>query len=144
MKTEKTARIIVRGTQYAEGEQPQTIELITEGTFSIADGEFLVCYTESEMTEMPGVETTFRVTDDQIVLIRTGGIQSEMVFRPGERTESLYDVGVGALLMTVTARRVSISLGENGGSFEFDYSIELDHTPVSRNTYFVSVQPKEV
>lgn len=140
--TEREMRVTVRGTQYAEGEEPQTIELITDGTYSASDGAYWVRYTESEMTDMAGVETCFRVTDGEIVLTRTGKVESEMVFRPGEKTESLYDVGVGALLLSVSARRVSVDLHENGGSFEFDYTVELEHTPVSGNAYRVTVSER--
>ncbi len=142
METEKNVRITVRGTQYAEGEQPQTLELITDGTFSRTADAFWIRYTESEMTDMAGVETCFRVTDDEIVLTRTGRLESEMVFRVGEKTESLYDVGVGALLLSVSAKRVWIDLGDEGGSFEFDYLVELEHTPVSSNTYRVTVSAR--
>ncbi len=137
--TEREMRVTVRGTQFSEGEEPQTIELITDGTYSAADGAYLIRYTESEMTDMAGVETCFRVTDDEIVLTRTGKVESEMVFRAGEKTESLYDVGVGALLLSVSAKRVSVDLHEGGGSFEFDYAVELEHTPVGSNTYRVTV-----
>lgn len=142
MKTERIARIIVRGTQVAEGEPPQTIELVTDGTFSVGNEGYLIRYTESAMTDMQGVETTFRVADDQIVLSRSGGIESEMVFRPGERTESLYDVGVGPMLLSVSTKRVNIEMNDDGGTCEFDYNVELEHTPVTRNSYHVTVEPR--
>ncbi len=142
MNTERNARIIVRGTQVADGEQPQTIELVTDGTFTVAEDAYVIHYTESAMTDMPGVETTFRVESDQIVLTRSGGIESEMVFRPGERTESLYDVGVGAMLLSVSTKRVSIEMNADGGTCEFDYNVELEHTPVTRNNYHVTVEPR--
>lgn len=142
MTTKRNARITVRGTQIAEGEQPQTIELVTDGTFAVAEDAYVICYTESTMTDMPGVKTMFRVADEQIVLTRSGGIESEMVFRPGERTESLYDVGVGAMLLSVSTKRVSIDMNDEGGMCEFDYNVELEHTPVSRNRYHLTVEPR--
>lgn len=140
--TEKEVRVTVRGTQVSDGEDPQTIELITDGIYSGGPGAWEIRYTESEMTDLAGVETCFRVSDDTIVLARSGSVTTEMVFRAGEKTESLYDVGVGALLLTVTSRRVDIDLHEYGGSFEFDYTVELEHTLVGSNTYRVTVGPR--
>jgi uncharacterized beta-barrel protein YwiB (DUF1934 family) len=141
MKTEKEVRITVRGTQYTEGEQPQTIELITDGTYEKEDDTYRIRYTESEMTDMAGVQTCFTVCGDEVILTRTGNLESEMVFRVGEKTESLYDVGVGALLLGVSATRVEIDLHEQGGSVSFDYAVELEHAPIGRNTYQVIVSP---
>ena len=140
--TEKEVRVTVRGTQRSEGEEPQTMELITDGRYSGGPGAWEIRYTESEMTDLAGVETCFRVTDDTVVLARSGAVTTEMIFRAGEKTESLYDVGVGALLLTISSRRVDIDLHEFGGSFEFDYTVELEHTPVGSNTYRVTVSPR--
>lgn len=139
---QKEVRVTVRGTQYAEGEEPQTIELVTDGTFTRRDDAWHISYTESEMTDLAGVETSFRVTEDEVVLTRAGKVNTEMVFRAGEKTESLYDVGVGALLLTVTSRSVTTALSDEGGSFEFEYTVELEHTPVGSNLYCVTVTPR--
>lgn len=140
--TERMVRVTVRGTQYSEGEAPQTIELVTDGLFSGVPGAWEIRYTESEMTDLAGVETCFRVSDDAVILSRSGSVNTEMVFRAGEKTESLYDVGVGALLLTVTSRGVSVELNEEGGQFAFDYTVELEHTPVGSNSYTVFVAPR--
>ena len=139
----KTALIAIQGMQCYEGDEPQVLELMTNGLYEKLDDRCRIFYEETEMTGMEGVRTTFEVFPDRVELNREGAVQSQMVFRPGERMESLYDLGFGALLIAVTATRVCASLDENGGALDLAYDIEVEHTARSVNTYHIEVTPKE-
>ena len=91
----KDVLIAIRGTQHTDGEEPQVIELTTDGTLTAEDGVLTVSYRESEMTGLDGVITTFRVENDRVILQRDGDLNSTMTFIEGEKTESLYDMGFG-------------------------------------------------
>ena len=96
----------IRGQQTYLGQDPEVIELVTEGTMEYRDGGWDLCYEESALTGLEGVTTTFRVLPDQVTLTRTGKLHSEMVFRVGEVHESLYRIEFGALMLSVMASRV--------------------------------------
>ena len=137
---EKEVLISIRGTQRSEGEEPQVIELTTDGKL-YRDGESLcVSYVESEMTGLEGSVTTFLVKDSGIQLRREGQVNSTMTFVEGEKTESLYDLGFGAMLLGVSARKVESNLSENGGTLFVDYAVEVEHVPVGTNTYEIEVR----
>lgn len=137
---EKEVLISIRGTQKSEGEEPQVIELTTDGKL-YRDGETLcVSYVESEMTGLNGSVTTFLVKDGGIQLRREGPVNSTMTFVEGEKTESLYDLGFGAMLLGVSARKVKANLCENGGTLFVDYAVEVEHVPVGTNTYEIEVR----
>ena len=144
---QKKVLISIRGTQIPEGEEPQTIELRTDGTLSREDGALCLSYVESEMTGLEGVVTAFRVEDDRIILSRKGKVNSTMTFVAGESIDSLYDVGVGAMLLSVRTKTVRSTLTEDGGSFYIDYAVELEHVYVGTNVYEIDVrlpeQPEE-
>ena len=138
---EKEVLISIRGTQTMHGDEPQTVELMTGGTLSGREGAYQVSYVESEVTGMEGVSTTFEVERDRITLRREGSLDSTMVFEVGKMNESLYDMGFGALLVGVLASRVESDLHDDGGSFSFDYAVEIEQEPVGMNKYEVRVQP---
>jgi len=140
---EKNVLISIRGTQKADGEAPQVIELTTDGKLSRKSGVYSVSYVESEVTGMKDVVTTFRVYPDQIVLVREGPLKSEMIFAEGRKNESLYDLGFGALLVGVQAKKVSSDLNEEGGKLFVDYSVEVEHTLMGTNTYEIEVHSAE-
>ena len=51
----------IQGRQTYEGQEPELIELVTEGTLEYRDGAWEIIYEESALTGLEGVTTTFRV-----------------------------------------------------------------------------------
>ena len=52
---EKEVLISIRGTQTMQGDEPQTVELLTGGVLKRQNGQYSVSYVESEVTGMEGV-----------------------------------------------------------------------------------------
>ena len=63
-----------------------------------------------ELTGMEGTTTVFRVEPARITLQRSGTLESQMVFALGHEDRSLYDMGFGALMITVLTDRLELSL----------------------------------
>ena len=97
--------LTICGRQTYEGQEPDVIELTTDGTMEFHDGGWNISYEESELTGLQGVTTTFRVEPGRVTLNRTGKLHSRMVFQEGTAHESLYQMEFGALLVTVCADR---------------------------------------
>ena len=135
----------IRGQQTYLGQEPEVIELVTEGTMEYRDGGWDLSYEESALTGLEGVTTTFRVLPDQVTLTRTGKLHSEMVFRVGEVHESLYRVEFGALMLSVMASRVQTNITEeDGGVIDLTYAIEIEQTAAGVIDYHLDIKPKKV
>lgn len=130
------------GRQSYDGQEPDVIELMTEGTMELVDGGWDISYEESELTGMAGVTTTFRVEPGQVTLRRTGKLRSEMVFRQGVRHESLYQLDFGALLMTVTAKYVFFDIVSDGGMIDLVYDIEIENSAAGQVDYHLDIRAK--
>lgn len=134
----------IRGQQTYLGQDPEVIELVTEGTMEYRDGGWDLCYEESALTGLEGVTTTFRVLPDQVTLTRTGKLHSEMVFRVGEVHESLYRIEFGALMLSVMASRVETNITEeDGGVIDLTYAIEIEQTAAGVIDYHLDIKPKK-
>jgi len=138
---EKKVMITIRGTQKAPHEAPQVMEFITGGVMQRYGKKLRVSYEESELIGMDGVTTTFEVEDGRVNMLRSGRLTSEMRFVPGTRTESLYALDMGTMLLGITARRVEPKLDDNGGSIYLEYGVELERTYLGLNTYDIQVRP---
>ena len=79
----------IRGRQSYDGQDPDVIELATDGFMEFRDGGWDISYEETELTGMAGVTTTFRVEPDKIILTRSGRLRSEMIFEKGVCHDSL-------------------------------------------------------
>ena len=106
----------ITGRQSYPEQDPEVIELVTEGTMECRNGGWDISYEESELTGLAGVTTTFRVEPDKVVLTRTGALKSRMVFQQGIPHESLYQMPFGALMLTVQATSLFYDIVPDGGS----------------------------
>ena len=131
----------VRGRQRYADQEPEEIELVTEGVLEQDGTAWKLSYEESELTGMEGTTTTFRIRDNQLRLIRTGTINMDLSFEENVRHESLYDIGEGALLVQVSAHKIDIQLTERGGFFDLDYTIDVEGSPLGTIRYHIEVKP---
>ena len=131
----------IRGTQRYQDQEPEVIELTTEGTLQKQKEVWEISYEESDLTGLAGVTTTFRVGPRGVVLKRSGKIQNQMIFMEGRRHESLYQIDIGALMITVKATKVQSDLSETGGTVDVHYNIEIEDTTAGTVEYHLDIDP---
>ena len=131
----------VQGVQRYLDQEPEIIELTTEGTMERQKEVWELSYEESDLTGLAGVTTAFRVGPRGVVLRRTGKIQNQMIFIEGRRHESLYQLDIGALMITVKATSVKSALDEKGGTVDILYNIEIEDTAMGSMEYHLSINP---
>lgn len=133
----------IRSTQNYEGQGPDVIELVTEGTLTRHNDTWEISYEESDLTGLEGVTTTFRLGQRGATLRRSGKVQSRMIFQEGVRHESLYQVEFGVLMISVIARKIRYDMSEQGGTVDITYGIEIEQTAVGQVVYHLEVKPAE-
>ena len=131
----------VRGVQRYQDQEPEIIELTTEGTMERQKEVWVLSYEESDLTGLAGVTTAFRVGPRGVVLKRTGKIQNQMIFMEGRRHESLYQIDIGALMIAVRATSVKSALTEQGGTVDIIYNIEIEDTAMGTMEYHLTINP---
>ena len=131
----------VRGVQRYEDQEPEIIELTTEGTMERQKEVWVLSYEESDLTGLAGVTTAFRVGPRGVVLKRTGKLQNQMIFMEGRRHESLYQLDIGALMIAVKATSVKSDVSEQGGTVDIYYNIEIEDTAMGTMEYHLTVNP---
>lgn len=129
------------GRQNYLDQDPELIELTTEGTLERNGDGWIICYEESELTGLKGVTTTFRILPGKVSLIRTGALKSEMHFEVGQYHHSLYQMEFGALQITVYASQVDYELNEAGGVLDLVYAIDIENTSSGLIIYHLEVNP---
>lgn len=130
----------ILGRQSYQEQEPENIELVTEGVMTFRDGGWDISYQESELTGLSGVTTTFRVEPGRITLTRKGKLHSQMVFVQNERHESLYQMEFGALLISVCARQVLFDLTPEGGFIDLVYDIDIEQSTGGTIDYHLDIR----
>ena len=124
------------------GQEPDVIELVTEGTLTKADDAWELQYEETELTGLAGVTTIFRVEADRIVLTRTGKLHSQMIFQEGVAHDSLYQMSFGTMMITVCAKYLFFDIVEDGGVIDLLYSIDIEHNAAGTVDYHLDIRAK--
>ena len=139
---EKEVVISIKGMQKYEGALPDAMELVTKGRLAREGESYTLSYQESELTGLEGTTTTFEVRGSQVILSRTGGVNSQMVFEEGKQHTSLYETPFGELAIDIQTSRLRHSLTERGGLMDLQYSISVDHSVTGRNAFRIRVRRK--
>ena len=133
----------IQGRQHYGDQEPETIELVTDGTMEFRDGGWDITYEESELTGLSGVTTTFRVEPGKVSLVRTGKLSSTMIFQEGVAHDSLYKMEFGALMITVKATRLFYDIVEDGGCIDLVYHIVIENTEAGEVDYHLDIRAKQ-
>lgn len=133
----------IRGSQSYRGQEPDVIELVTEGEMEFSNGGWNIAYAESDLTGLTGVTTTFRVEPDKVILSRTGALRSTMEFQVGMSHDSLYQMEFGALMLTVTTKHLFFDIVSDGGCIDLVYEIEIENTEGGTVDYHLDIRALE-
>jgi len=139
----KKVLLSICGRQAYQDQEPDTIELVTEGTMELRDGGWDVSYVESDLTGLEGVTTTFRVEPDKVILTRRGKLNSQMIFQRGVPHDSLYQMDIGALMMRVCAKQILFDITPAGGFIDLVYAIEIENTAAGEIDYHLDIRAME-
>ena len=133
--------ISLRGKQNYLDQDPDIIELVTEGLLNVQPDCWELQYDESALTGMEGVTTSFLCENDRIVLTRSGMLRSQMIFSEGVSHDSLYQSQFGALQVTVRATKIHADMGMDGGVVDLVYDIEVERSSAGVVEYHLEIKP---
>ena len=140
MKKEVT--LFIQGRQTYQDQEPEVIELVTDGTMEFRSGGWDISYEESELTGLAGVTTIFRVEPGKVTLTRKGALNSIMVFQENVVHESLYQMPFGALMLSVKATQVFFDIVPDGGVIDLSYHINIEHAEAGVIDYHLDIRAK--
>ena len=126
--------ISIDGTQNFGNGDTNNVELTTAGELNVSNESYTLKYEESELTGMEGTTTEITVSNDGVVsLMRSGTVNSNLIFEEGKRHLSYYDTKDGAFSIGVFASYVDTVLEQNYGEISITYAMDVDDKPIGEN-----------
>ena len=138
----KQVVLSLRGEQTYMGQEPDVIELVTDGTLKQVSTGWELSYEETALTGLEGVQTTFLLEKGCVTQTRTGKLHSQMIFREGVSHDSLYQMEFGALMIRVCASHIGWDLSFDGGTVDLKYAIEIEQNAAGTVDYHLDIQAK--
>ena len=136
----QSVMLSIKGKQSYMDQEPEVIELVTEGTLEKLENGWEIVYKESNLTGLEGVTTSFLMEPGKMVLTRTGSLKSQMVFQQGVAHESLYQMEFGALMITVCAKNIQYEIREQGGTVDLSYGIAIEQSTAGTIDYHLDIR----
>lgn len=96
-------------------EEPEIIELFTQGEFHYQNGAAYYIYEETEISGMPGVKTTLKVRPQSASIIRRGDFHSRMDLIKDEKTYTSYNTPYGQIDMEVFTHDILVDIDPQTG-----------------------------
>ena len=140
MKKEMVLSLTAKQTYMDQ--EPDVIELVTDGILENTPNGWVITYEESALTGLEGVSTSFLLEGDSVTLTRTGKLNSQMFFQEGVSHESLYEMEFGALMLTVCAALIRWDISFQGGNVDLQYKIEIEQSAAGTVDYHLEIKPK--
>ena len=132
----------IRGEQYFDGIDPDATELMTEGTMTLTENGMVLAYEETALTGMEGTTTSFQIQGPQVILTRSGTVNSQMVFEEGQQHVSLYETPYGTMTIDICTSKLEKTMSREGGDMEIRYTIAVEHRVTGKNCFKISVREK--
>jgi len=131
--------ISIFGEQAGDGAGGQ-VELITKGTYKNDNSGHYIIYDETEMTGFGGETTTTLKIEDahKVVMTRSGGNNTRMVFEKGKHHFGHYETPYGGLNVGVFSENVRIDLNERGGSIKIDYFLDVNNSGSHKHNFSIN------
>ena len=115
------------------------LETTLIGSFHGKKDSYVLSYAEDG--ELEGCKVTLKVENGEcITMTRSGMFETELIIQRGKRHNCSYSTPAGNLMLGVFAQRVESNMDENGGTLEFDYTLDLGAGVVSENYLVITVK----
>ena len=137
----KEVSITIDSIQIVDGESDKT-ELFTVGTMGSCENGYRLYYDESEATGFEGSKVTVTVTDDSVVVERTGKAISTLIIERGKKHHCHYGTEFGEFLIGVNTDEVRNNLDESGGEVYLKYTLDINSSLMSENEMKIKVKEK--
>lgn len=137
----KDVIITVKTTNIIEGEST-TAELTSEGRYGSKDGDFLITYKDSMLSDEYGdVNTAIKFCrEETIVISRSGAYNSKFTIEKGKRCNCAYSTPFGTMTMGFFGEEISSTLNEQGGRLRFKYIVDINKSQVNKNEIDITVK----
>lgn len=114
--------IKVLNRQTMDGKTDEISETAGADYYEKNGKQYIIYKTENEGDT---VTTVIKIDGHEMVIKRSGSINSHMTYKAGAATKSVYKLAYGEFAMEIETHRLITSVDENGGKIELSYTLTL-------------------
>lgn len=135
----KDVIVAIKGMQTDMLESDE-IELITTGQYHEKSGKLYITYIDTNINEDEETTTTVKIEDNQLSILRFGGMNTHMVFEEGEKHISHYETPYGLFEISTLTKEINVIKEEESMEIKVSYNLDINHMSMGTNTFTISVK----
>lgn len=140
-KTPVNVEMVTKITQ--DGEKDE-IRLSAKGSLVHKNEWIYVLFTE-KLEEMGEVNTTLKIGDSEMLILRSGSVSMRQVYIYGQMTEGTYEMPFGKMATEVQTHHLAALWEDNGrsGRIQFGYDLKLQGEEAGRYDITIAIEEEK-
>ncbi|MDD6733219.1 MAG: DUF1934 domain-containing protein [Lachnospiraceae bacterium] len=134
-KMQRKVHVSVTGIQYENGVEMTSTQTLSTGTYEKHEEKDLHTLIFDERIE--GIDTPLKniiiLSESEVNLLKSGELESEMLFSPGQTTLSSFHTPYGDLSMDVLCSDIKVWENQRGVYGEINYQLFVEGKVISEN-----------
>lgn len=128
-------------TAIDQGDGTETYELIAFGRYQKTDSAQYLRYEEA--MEVGNVNTTLKITEEEMLILRNGPVKMRMTFRLGQPISGTYSTPLGFMEIVTEAKKLHYSINETERAGTVSLKYDLTVQGALAGTYQLEINFKE-
>ena len=125
------------------GDEPETIRVVTLGTLLRLDDGWELKYTESDPDGNGSQKVVITLKGEQAQMERSGAYSTTMVFDKGRRFDGTYHTPWGGLAMGIYTTQVVFTLEKDQGQLKLVYQVDIQGRFTAMHDLTLRLAPNE-
>lgn len=132
-------KLKIKTSQYLDGSDFQTIESYYKGEQIEKNGNIYITFSKFDMSK--DKSSTIKISDKEVLLLKSGEITSKMKFREDKDFQSKYRTPYGVFDMNLHTYKISKRISDQELKLNLDYKISIKGLMNANNRLEMKVVP---
>lgn len=133
-------KLKIKTSQYLDGRDFQTIESYYKGEQIEKNGNIYITFSEFDTSKERS--STIKISDEEVLLLKSGDITSRMKFREDRDFRSKYRTPYGVFDMDLHTYKISKRISDKELKLNLDYKISIKGLMDANNRLEMKVVPE--
>lgn len=134
----KDVIITIKGIQ-TDMFESEEIEVVTTGKYVEKNNKIYITYIDSNIDKDKDTKTTIKLEENQISILRFGGVNSHMVFEKEKTHITHYQTPYGVFEINTFTKKINVDKQENSMDINVNYNLSINHMSMGTNTFTIKV-----
>ena len=135
-------QIRITGKQKDTNGHVEKVKLQADGQYYLRSGKHYLRYQDKSIHKGESVQTTMKLSEQEIVIMRRGVVETDQHFQLEKSTTSSYHTPYGPMELGMNTRAIEVAITEQGGYARLKYDLAVNGSPVGDYDMHIEIIPK--